>query len=74
MEVLRAVKADDEKRLIPVVVLTSSKEESDLVESYRLGANSYVVKPVEFEQFAQTVSELGRYWLVLNRPSYDHNP
>ena len=68
LEVLRKVKSDERTKIIPVVVLTSSKEESDLVESYRLGANSYITKPVDFDKFAQTVSEMGLYWLLVNQP------
>ncbi len=68
IEVLRRIKGDPRTRLIPVVVLTSSQEESDLVESYRLGANSYIVKPVDFEQFTEAVRQLGLYWLLLNQP------
>lgn len=68
LEVLRIVKSDERTKVIPVVVLTSSKEESDLVESYRLGANSYITKPVDFDKFAQTVSEMGLYWLLVNQP------
>lgn len=68
MEVLRAVKSDARTREIPVVVLTSSKEERDIAESYQLGVNSYISKPVEFEAFARTVSELGMYWLLVNQP------
>jgi two-component system, response regulator len=67
MEVLRAVKNDARLRLIPVVVLTSSKEEKDMVESYRLGVNSYIQKPVDFEQFRTTIKELGLYWLIINQ-------
>jgi two-component system response regulator len=67
-EVLRAMKADPIARLIPVVVLTSSREERDIIESYRLGVNSYIVKPVDFDKFAEAVKELGLYWLVLNVP------
>ena len=67
IEVLRRVKSDKTTRMIPVVIMTSSAEEKDLVTSYRLGANSYVVKPVDFENFARTVSELGLYWLLANR-------
>jgi two-component system response regulator len=67
MEVLRRVKADERTRAIPVVVLTSSKEDRDVAESYQLGVNSYISKPVEFDAFAKTVSELGMYWLLVNR-------
>jgi CheY-like chemotaxis protein len=68
MEVLRRVKQDERTRTIPVVVLTSSKEDRDVAESYQLGVNSYISKPVEFDEFAKTVSELGLYWLLVNRP------
>jgi two-component system response regulator len=66
IEVLRRLKASERTRTIPVVVLTSSREESDLVASYQLGVNSYIVKPVDFEQFMHAVGELGLYWLLLN--------
>ena len=68
MEVLRRMKSDPRTRSIPVVVLTSSKEQADVVESYNLGVNSYIVKPVNFERFAAAVQELGYYWLLLNQP------
>jgi CheY-like chemotaxis protein len=68
MEVLRRVKDDARTRTIPVVVLTSSKEDRDVAESYNLGVNSYISKPVEFDEFAKTVAELGLYWLLVNRP------
>jgi two-component system response regulator len=66
LDVLRAIRADPRTKLLPVVVLTSSKQDRDLVEGYRLGANSYVVKPVDFVQFSEAVAQLGLYWLVLN--------
>ncbi|MFZ1707253.1 MAG: response regulator [Anaerolineae bacterium] len=68
LEVLRAIKSDPVTRIIPVVVLTSSKEERDIVESYKLGVNSYIVKPVEFDKFVAAVKDLGLYWLLLNQP------
>ena len=67
LDVLRALRADDRTRLIPIVVLTSSAEEQDLVRSYGLGANSYVRKPVDFTQFVDAVRQLGLYWLVINQ-------
>lgn len=69
LEVLDALRRDGRTRHLPVVVLTSSREERDIVESYRLGANSYVRKPVDFDEFAAAVREVGLYWLVLNQPS-----
>ncbi len=66
LEVLKQIRSSELTRLIPVVILTSSKEESDITNGYGLGANSYVVKPVEFEQFVEAVVRLGLYWLVLN--------
>jgi two-component system, response regulator len=66
LEVLKQIRANPRTRLLPVVVLTSSKEERDLVESYRLGANSYVRKPVDFQQFTEAAQSLGLYWMVLN--------
>jgi two-component system, response regulator len=68
LEVLRRVKGDPRTRVIPVVVLTSSREERDLVESYHLGVNSYIVKPVDFEQFTEAVRTFGMYWLLVNEP------
>jgi CheY-like chemotaxis protein len=68
LEVLRQVKSDDKLKLIPVVVLTSSHEEKDLVTSYRLGVNAYVVKPVDFHQFVNAIKELGAFWAVINAP------
>jgi two-component system, response regulator len=67
IEVLAKVRSDERTRKIPIVVLTSSKEDPDVNECYRLGANSYIVKPVEFDNFLQAVSELGLYWLLLNQ-------
>jgi two-component system, response regulator len=68
LEVLRALRESDELPRYPVVMLTSSNEDRDLVESYNLGANSYIRKPVDFEQFVEAVQQLGIYWLVLNEP------
>ncbi len=68
LEVLRHIRADERTRLLPVVILTSSKEEKDLIESYSLGANGYVRKPVDFLEFAEAVRLLGLYWLVINEP------
>ena len=66
MEVLRHLRTDDRTRILPVVILTSSKEEQDLINGYSLGANSYVRKPVDFSQFSEAVRQLGLYWFVLN--------
>jgi two-component system response regulator len=67
-EVLKAIRADKRTMALPVVFLTSSQEESDVIASYHLGVNSYIVKPVDFENFAQTVAELGWYWVAINKP------
>ncbi|MBI3328771.1 MAG: response regulator [Nitrospinae bacterium] len=69
LEVLRRLRADERTRLLPVVVLTSSNEEQDLLNSYNLGANSYVRKPVDFAQFSEAVRQLGLYWLAMNLPA-----
>ena len=71
LEVLRAIKADERTKLIPVVMMTSSKEEKDIIESHKLGVNSYVVKPVGFDNFSKTIAELGFYWLVVNNTPYN---
>jgi two-component system response regulator len=68
IEVLRRIKKDARTRKIPVVMLTSSREEKDIVESYELGVNSYIVKPVDFDQFTEAVRQVGLYWLLLNQP------
>ena len=68
LEVLRRLRADERTRLAPVVILTSSREEHDMIEGYRLGANSYIRKPVDFVQFTEAVKQLGLYWLLLNEP------
>ncbi len=74
MEVLKQVKNDTRTRTIPIVIMTSSKEERDLVASYHLGANSYIQKPVDFDQFRETVNTVGLYWLVINQPPIRQKP
>ncbi|QVL31859.1 response regulator [Telmatocola sphagniphila] len=66
-EILRQIKADPRTQIIPVVVMTSSKEDKDLIESYKLGVNSYIQKPVDFDQFTEVVRQLGLYWLIVNK-------
>ena len=73
LEVLNRVRADNRTKLLPVVILTSSKEEQDLINGYRLGANSYIRKPVDFGQFLEAVRQLGLYWLVLNESPPDRS-
>jgi len=74
LEVLRAIRADPRTALLPVVVMTSSNEERDVVESYKLGVNSYVVKPMDFDSFSTAVAELGHYWLLVNRDPAKDQP
>lgn len=71
MEVLRKLKSDESRRTIPVIVLTSSREDRDLDEAYRLGVNSYIVKPVDFDKFVQAVEQLGLYWSLLNERPHE---
>ncbi len=68
LEVLRRMRGDERTRLLPVVILTSSKEEQDLISGYSLGANAYIRKPVDFQQFSEAIQQLGLFWLVLNEP------
>ena len=72
LEVLKRLKSDPRTKTIPVVMLTSSNEQRDVIESYHLGVNSYIVKPVNFERFAEAVGNLGLYWLLLNQPPKPH--
>jgi CheY-like chemotaxis protein len=73
LEVLRKIKKEPSTHSIPVVVFTSSREERDIVESYSLGVNSYIVKPVQFDQFANVIRDLGLYWQVINQPPVENN-
>ncbi len=68
LEVLKRLRADERTNILPIVILTSSKEEQDMITGYRLGANSYIQKPVDFNRFSEAVRQLGLYWLVLNEP------
>ena len=68
LEVLRQIKSDEKLKTVPVVVLTSSREEQDMVQSYKLGVNAYVVKPVDFSQFVDAIKEVGAFWAVINEP------
>ncbi len=68
LEVLQQIKSDDKLRMVPVVVLTSSREEKDMVTSYKLGVNAYVVKPVDFHEFVNAIKELGMFWAIINEP------
>jgi DNA-binding response OmpR family regulator len=73
LSVLRQIKGDDRTKHIPVVMLTSSQEERDVVDGYQFGANSYIVKPVGFEQLTEAVREIGLYWLILNKPPVERS-
>ena len=70
LEVLKRIRSDERTESVPVVILTSSNEERDRIASYQLGVNSYVVKPVDFDDFARTVTEIGCYWVLMNKPPY----
>ena len=72
LQVLKTVKGDPRTKTIPIVIMTSSKEERDMVESYNSGVNSYIQKPVDFEQFRNTIKSLGMYWMVVNQPPVNH--
>jgi two-component system response regulator len=74
LEVLRRIRADERTRLLPVVILTTSKEQQDIYEAYSLGANSYIRKPVDFEKFIYAVGQMGLYWLALNEPLDSPHP
>ncbi|MFA6598394.1 MAG: response regulator [Ignavibacteriaceae bacterium] len=67
LEVLKILKSDEEKKIIPIIVLTSSNQEKDMIESYKLGVNSYIQKPVDFDQFVESVKQIGMYWLLINQ-------
>jgi len=68
LELLKRLKSDARTKAVPVVILTSSREQSDIIKSYQLGTNSYIVKPVDFEQFSNAVQQMGMYWLIMNQP------
>ncbi len=72
LQVLREIKSNDKLQMIPVVILTSSREDKDIIESYKLGTNAYIVKPVDFQEFADAVSTLGQFWAILNEPPPQH--
>ena len=74
LEVLRQLKQDEQLKLIPVVIMTSSREEQDVIESYRLGVNAYVVKPIDFPQFTEAIKTLGLFWIVINQPPPERLP
>jgi two-component system response regulator len=74
IEVLRKIKSDSNLKVVPVVMLTSSKEERDVIESYKLGVNAYIVKPVEFDLFVKAVADLGFFWMLLNEPPPKSKP
>jgi two-component system, response regulator len=73
LQILKQIKSNPDTKAIPVVILTSSQEEKDIIESYKMGANSYLVKPVNFESFAKAIADLGFYWLLLNQPPVANN-